>query len=73
MTSEYGIRITNIQAGSIFEYNCGVREQLDTTPAMLVNSLFKDFLVENGLKVNKRGATRDIICLKFDKIFIWKI
>ena len=66
MISEYGIRITNIQAGSVYEYNQGVRDNLDTTPAMLVNSLFKDFLVENGLKVNKRGATRDIICLKFD-------
>ena len=65
MQSEYGIRITNIQAGSIFECNCGVRDNLDTTPAMLVNSLFKDFLVENGLKINKRGATKDIICLEF--------
>lgn len=65
MQSKYGVRITNIQAGSIFEYNCGVRDNLDTTPAMLVNSLFKDFLVENGLKINKRGATKDIICLDF--------
>lgn len=66
MISEYGIKITNIQAGSVYEYNAGVREYLDTTPAMLVNSLFKDFLVDNGLKVNKRGATKDIICMKFD-------
>lgn len=65
MQSKYGVKITNIQAGSIFEYNCGVRDNLDTTPAMLVNSLFKDFLVENGLKINKRGATKDIICLDF--------
>lgn len=33
---------------------------------MFVNSLFKDFLEENRLKVWKEESTRDIICLEFN-------
>lgn len=33
---------------------------------MLTNSLFKDFLVENGLDVYKGESTRDIICIEFN-------
>ena len=33
---------------------------------MLTNSLFKDFLVENGLDVYKGESTRDIICVEFN-------
>lgn len=33
---------------------------------MFVNSLFKDYLMENGLKVWKEESTRDIICLEFN-------
>lgn len=33
---------------------------------MLVNSLFLDFLLENGLNVWKDGSTRDVICLEFN-------
>lgn len=33
---------------------------------MFVNSLFKDFLVDNGLKTWKEESTRDIICLEFN-------
>ena len=33
---------------------------------MLVNSLFLDFLLDNGLSVWKDGSTRDIICLEFN-------
>lgn len=33
---------------------------------MLVNSLFLDFLLENGLSVWKDGSTRDVICLEFN-------
>lgn len=63
---QYGYRIKNIEAGSIFEYNCGVREYLDTTPAMLSNSLFTKYLEKIGLKANKRDYTRDVICILFD-------
>lgn len=64
--SEYGIKILNYSCGSIYEVNQGVRYKYDTTPAMLTNSLFKDFLVENGLKVYKGESTRDIICIDFN-------
>ena len=63
--SEYGFKILNIQAASIHEMNLGVRQQLDKKDAMLVNSLFLDFLTENGLKVWKDESTRDIVCLEF--------
>lgn len=33
---------------------------------MFTNSLFKDFLDENGLKVHKEESTKDIICLEFN-------
>ena len=33
---------------------------------MLVNSLFLDFLKENGLSVHKEDSTRDVICLEFN-------
>lgn len=63
--SEYGIKIFNYTAGSIFEVSQGVRFKYDKTPAMLTNSLFKDFLVENGLKLWKEESTRDIICIDY--------
>lgn len=63
--SEYGIKILNYTAGSIFEVTQGVRVKYDTTPAMLTNSLFKDFLMANGLKLWKEESTRDIICIDY--------
>lgn len=64
--SKYGIKILNYSAGAIYEVNAGTRYKYDTTPAMLTNSLFKDFLTENGLKVWKESSTRDIICIDFN-------
>ena len=63
--SEYGIKILNYSAGSIFEVSQGVRYKYDTTPAILTNSLFKDFLMKNGLKLWKEESTRDIICIDY--------
>lgn len=63
--SEFGIRIKNFAAGSIMEKNLGVRDRYDTTDAMLINSLFKDYMVIHGLNVYKGESTRDIICLTF--------
>lgn len=66
MTNKYGVRIKNFSAGQLYEYNLGARDYLPYTNAMLTNSLFLDFLLENGLKVSKNGLTRDVICLNFD-------
>ena len=63
--SEYGVKIKNIRAGSLYEYNLGVRDKYDYVDAMFTNSLFLDFLLENGLKV-KNNSTRDIIDLDFN-------
>lgn len=60
------LRIKNIQAASIYEKQYGFRSQLDTTDAMLVDSLFLDFLLDNDLLDIWNGkSTRDIICVEF--------
>lgn len=66
MGYKYGVRIKNFSAGQLYEYGLGVRDYLPYTNAMLTNSLFLDFLLENGLKVSKNGHTRDVICINFD-------
>lgn len=64
--SEYGLKIKNIKSASLFEYNLGLRESYQTTPAMFSNSLFADFIRANGMQSYKGESTRDIICLDFD-------
>lgn len=65
--SKYGIKIKNIEAASIYEYTYGFRNKLDMTDAMLVNSLFLDYLLENNLiRIWNEESTRDVICLLFD-------
>lgn len=48
----------------MYEYNLGVRDRYDYVDAMLTNSLFLDFLLDNGLKVTN-GQTKDIIDIDF--------
>lgn len=63
--SEYGVQIKNIVAGSIYEANLGVRDNLDMEDAMLSNSLLLDFLTKNGLNVWNGKSTRDVIGIDF--------
>ena len=62
---EFGYKILNYQAGSVYAVSLGVRNNYDCTPAMLTNSLFLDFLIENGLNIHKNSSTRDIIGIEF--------
>lgn len=64
--SEFGVKIKNIEASTLYEYNNGVRDHYDYKDAMFTNSLFSDYLKDNGLKVWKEESTRDIICLEFN-------
>lgn len=64
--SEFGIKIKNIEAATLYEYNKGLRDHYDYKDAMFVNSLFKDFMCENKLKVWDDESTRDLICLEFN-------
>ena len=66
LISEYGIKIKNIEAATLFEYNIGVRDHYEYTDAMFTNSLFNDFLKENGLSIYNEESTRDLICLEFN-------
>ena len=63
--SQWGLRIVNIEAASIYEYMNGFRGRLDFTKAMLVNSLFLDYLLDNDLLNIQGDFTRSIICLQF--------
>ena len=64
--SEFGLKIKNIKAGTLFGYNQGVRDRFDFTDAMFSNSLFSDWIKEHGLNIWNDTSTRDIICLDFD-------
>lgn len=64
--SEFGIKIKNISAGTLYDVNLGTRDYFSYTEAMLNNSLFSAFLIKHGLNVYKGESTRDIICLDFD-------
>ena len=61
----HGIKIFNIQPASIYEYMNGFRGYMDMTKAMLVNSLFLDYLLDNELIDVQNDSTRSIICLEF--------
>ena len=63
--SEFGYKIRNYEAGSIYGVMLGIRDRYDSTDAMLTNSLFTDFLLANGLSV-KNDFTKDVICLDFN-------
>ena len=64
--TDYGVRIRNYASGAVEECSQGVREVYDFTEAMLTNSLFLDFLIDNGLKISKRGSTRQVVGVTFD-------
>ncbi len=63
--NNYGIKIKNIEASTLWEYNHGVRNHYEFTNSMFTNSLFLDYLMEHGLKLEKDDSTKDIICLEF--------
>lgn len=64
--SEYGVKIKNIEAATLYEYNLGVRQRYLSTQAMMTNSLLLKFLKQNGLRVSRNGASKDVICLTFN-------
>lgn len=64
--SEYGVKIKNIEAATLYEYNLGIRQRYLAKDGMFTNSLLLDFLKKNGLRITKGGFTKDIICLTFN-------
>lgn len=63
---EYGVRICNIEAATLYEYNLGLRDRYLYKKAMLTNSLLTDFLEDNGLKIYGKESTRDVVCFEFN-------
>lgn len=64
--SEYGLRIKNIEASTLYATNNGAREDFEYKNAMFTNSLLLDFLIDNGLQTWKEKSTRDIIGIDFN-------
>jgi hypothetical protein len=64
--SEYGLKIKNFKAGSLYGFNLGIRDRYDYTEAMFNNSLFSKYILANGMTSHKGESTRDIICIDFD-------
>ena len=64
--SKYGVKIKNIEISSLYDYKNGVRDYFLSKNAMFTNSLFLDYLLENGLKITKSGFTQDIICFEYN-------
>lgn len=62
---EHGVGINIFEAGSIYECMLGVRNNYDKKRALYVNSMFLDFIKDNGLNVSKSGFTKDIITINF--------
>ena len=63
---EYGWKIRNYKAATIYGKNNGTRDRYDYTEAMLHHSLFTQWLRHNGMKTDKNDeSTRDIICIDF--------
>ena len=59
-----GVKITTIEAGELFGYLKGTRGYFTTKKAVIPNSLLLNYLMKNGLNIN-RQATKDIINVSF--------
>ena len=70
MSNKYGLKIKNIEASTLLEYNNGVRDHFEYKNAVFANSLFFDYIVEHEdfKTFYSRGSasTTDIICLEFN-------
>ena len=63
---QYGLKIKNYKAGSLYGYNLGVRDRYDYTDAMFNKSLFYYHMMEKGgMTAYKDESTRDLICIDF--------
>lgn len=63
---EYGWKIRNYKAATVYGKNIGVRDKYDFTEAMLHHSLFTRWLQKNGMVTDKKDeSTKDIICMDF--------
>lgn len=66
MSGDYGIKIKNIEASTLIEYNNGLRDHYECKNAILTNSLFLDYLKKIGLDIYNECETRDVVCFEFN-------
>ena len=63
---QYGWKIRNYKAATVYGKNLGIRDKYDYTEAMLHHSLFTRWLQNNGMQTDKKDeSTKDIICMDF--------
>lgn len=60
-----GLRIKTIEASTLLEYQEGRRTFYNYKESLFPNSLFLDFLLSQGITVQKNGTTRDLLCFTF--------
>ena len=65
INNKKGIIISTYDAGELYMRDIGVRDRVLEKKAVLANSIFRNHLLENGLKV-KNYETKDIICVTFN-------
>ncbi len=63
---KHGLKIKNIESSTLYETNLGIRSHFEYKDSMFTNSLFYDFLLDNGMTKWHEKSTRDIICLEFN-------
>ena len=65
---ETGIRITEYDCASIFEYNMGLQARPQSKQELFTNSkILVEFLLKHGLIVKKDGTTKDIISVDYSR------
>ena len=65
---ETGIRITEYDCASIFEYNMGLQARPQSKQELFTNSkILVEFLLKHGLIVKKDGTTNDIISVDYSR------
>lgn len=63
--TKFGVKIHNMNAAIIDEYNRGIRPYLSYTKAVIPNSLLLDYLIDHGLKING-NSTKQLIGVSFE-------
>lgn len=63
-----GVKISLFKANKLYDYSMNIKDFItsyDYKSSVMPNSLFLDYLLENGLRVSKNGFTRDLIGIEF--------
>ncbi len=66
MKDEAGLKIKTIKAATLYGYTRGLRDRYECSDSRFHQSLFRLYMLKNGLRLAGKDLTRDIVCLDFD-------